>query len=248
MASNIESTCVPMDDSNEESEESDYTYNPDDDYILQEQWKIPRMEMPSRREPSEERIPLIPIQDDTGRNSETQLTTEFYKKTYTSGTISLQINNNMTEQNIHLQDVKFIKIDADKGDNDSILKTVAEGVVKQVWQLRHKNLLMSVLSGALELDNEVRGAIQNAIEGVLEGTCVVTDGTYKGGSRLVEQAVIEFNINKKKHPIGCPLIGIVYLDDILNKTTIKEPWEVKKGVFGIDSDGELFIVDNRKQR
>ncbi|KAH3703307.1 hypothetical protein DPMN_078339 [Dreissena polymorpha] len=43
-------------------------------------------------------------------------------------------------------------INADAGDKESILQQVAEGVVSKLWRLRRKNLLLSVTSGADELD------------------------------------------------------------------------------------------------
>ncbi|XP_052235200.1 transient receptor potential cation channel subfamily M member 7-like isoform X2 [Dreissena polymorpha] len=245
MTSNSESTRVEIDGTLVESAGQSSKYaiefiDYDDDYYYESD------DMSLTNESSEEMDDLISKQNDTRRNSETRHTTAFYKKTYTSGTISFIKKSNTTKCNIHLNDVKFIKIAAGKGnrDIDSILQTVAEGVVKKVWQLRHKNLLLSVDSVPHELDNEGHSAILNAIAGVLEGTCVVTDGTYDG--LLVTNAVHKFE--EKNEPLSCPRIGIICLDRIWNKETIKEPWEVKRGVFGIDSDGELFIVDTSKQR
>ncbi|XP_052255008.1 uncharacterized protein LOC127860772 [Dreissena polymorpha] len=223
----------------------------------------------------EELLPTAILkQDDTGQNSETQLTTAciqerptpspqttsqesgpnnleppkssaFYKKTYTSGKLRF------IKDNTHLSDAKFIKINADAGDSESIMQQVAEGVVNKLWRVHHKNILLSVTSGADELDEAGSEAFKEGIRHILPGTCIVTGGTNDGVTRLVGDAVHEFNnrAHYEEHDTNkCPTIGIVCLDRLgRNKDTIK-PWELTRGVFGIDSDGELFTVDNRGER
>ncbi|KAH3703603.1 hypothetical protein DPMN_078642 [Dreissena polymorpha] len=112
----------------------------------------------------------------------------FYKKTYTSGEFRF------FQDNQHMRgDAKFIKINADAEDNESILQQVAEGVVNKLWRLRHKNLLLSVISAADELDEEGRNAFKEGIKKMLPGTCMVTGGTNDGVTRLVGDAVLTFN-------------------------------------------------------
>ncbi|KAH3703721.1 hypothetical protein DPMN_078764 [Dreissena polymorpha] len=158
-----------------------------------------------------------------------------YKKTYTSGTIRF------IEDDKCIGDAKFIKINADAWNKESILQQVAEGAVNKLWALRHKNLLLSVTSGADELDEEGRKAFKEGIEKMLIGTCMVTGGTNDGVTRLVGDAVRNFN-TRAYDGVKCPTIGIVCLDRLRNKDTIK-PWELTRGVFGIDSGGELFTLD-----
>ncbi|KAH3703691.1 hypothetical protein DPMN_078733 [Dreissena polymorpha] len=82
---------------------------------------------------------------------------------------------------------------------------------------------------------------------MLAGTCMVTGGTNDGVTRLIGEAVREFNKKDKYYATECSTIGIVCLDRLRNKDTIK-PWELTRGVFGIDSDGELFTVDKSGER
>ncbi|KAH3703575.1 hypothetical protein DPMN_078613 [Dreissena polymorpha] len=223
--------------------------------------------MASTSEKSVEEIPLTVITD-TGQISETESTTAyvqkqptlsspttsqesepkkpeppkssaFYKKTYTSGKIRFVEDDK--------RDAKFIKINADAGDNESILQQVAEGVVNKLWQLRRKNLLLSVTSGADELDEAGRNVFIEGIAKMLPGTCMVTGGTNDGVTRLVGDAVFWVNNLSRDEGDKCPTIGIVCLDRLRNKDTIK-PWELTRGVFGIDSDGELFTVDKSGER
>ncbi|XP_052219381.1 transient receptor potential cation channel subfamily M member 8-like [Dreissena polymorpha] len=180
-------------------------------------------------------LTTIPERDDK------QLKTAFYKKTYTSGKIRF-INGNTP-----LYDAKFIKINAGAWDNESILQQVAEGVVNKLWRLGRKNLLLSVTSGADELNGENRKAFNEGIKKMLPGTFLVTGGSNDGVTRLVGDVVHEFNMTTVNEFDQCPSIGIVCLDRLPNKDTIKL-YELTRGVFGIDSDGELFTVDNRGER
>ncbi|KAH3791282.1 hypothetical protein DPMN_144765 [Dreissena polymorpha] len=82
---------------------------------------------------------------------------------------------------------------------------------------------------------------------MLPGTFLVTGGSNDGVTRLVGDVVHEFNMTTVNEFDQCPSIGIVCLDRLPNKDTIKL-YELTRGVFGIDSDGELFTVDNRGER
>ncbi|XP_052259584.1 uncharacterized protein LOC127863945 [Dreissena polymorpha] len=75
---------------------------------------------------------------------------------------------------------------------------------------------------------------------------MVTGGTNDGVTQLVVDAVSVFNRFMPKSEY-CPTIGIVCADHIQNKDTFK-PWELTRGAFGIDSDGELFTVDKSGKR
>ena len=60
---------------------------------------------------------------------------------------------------------------ADAGDSESIMQQVAEGVVNKLWRVHHKNLLLSVTSGADELDEAGSEAFKEGIRYILPGKC-----------------------------------------------------------------------------
>ncbi|XP_052218060.1 uncharacterized protein LOC127835661 [Dreissena polymorpha] len=144
---------------------------------------------------------------------------------------------------------RYIKIPADAGDTESILQQVVEGVIDKLLPVRNKKLLLSVTDGADELDKDGRNAFTEGLKKMLPGTCMVTGGTNDGVTQLVGDALSVFNeiFHKDVHVEYCPTIGIVCVDHIHNKDTLK-PWELTRGAFGIDSDGELFTVDKSGER
>ncbi|XP_052255111.1 uncharacterized protein LOC127860852 isoform X2 [Dreissena polymorpha] len=160
----------------------------------------------------------------------------FYKKIYKSGCINFMKGNERVRKpdvmemfgiqlGNEIHDAEYIKINADAGDNESILQQVAEGVVDKLWwYVRHINLLLSVTDGADELDEDGRNAFTDGLKKMLQGTCMVTVGTNDGVTQLVGDAVSVFNKNKKRSLLReryCPTIGIVCMDRIQNKDTLK---------------------------
>ncbi|XP_052218051.1 E3 ubiquitin-protein ligase mib1-like [Dreissena polymorpha] len=174
----------------------------------------------------------------------------FYKKVYTSGRINFMKDNKRVKESNWFNvtyDAKYIKINADAGDTESILQQVAEGVVEELWPVRYKNLLLSVTDGADELDEDGRNEFTKGLKKMLRATCMVTGGTNDGVTQLVGDAVSVFNEDLDSVDDYCPTIGIVCVDHIQNKDALK-PWELTRGAFGIDSDGELFTVDKSGER
>ncbi|XP_052220279.1 uncharacterized protein LOC127837356 isoform X3 [Dreissena polymorpha] len=91
----------------------------------------------------------------------------FYKKIYTSGRIIFMKDNKRVHNRDDYHDAEYIKINADAGDNESTLQQVAERIVDKLWQIRHKNLLLSVTDGADELDENGRSAFTEGLKKML---------------------------------------------------------------------------------